>query len=71
VFGLGARPGERQRIGDPRGWLRAQLQGEAPLLRAAAEGAPEAIAAPFTHFGRSLRPMLAVRRPGLRRRRNG
>ena len=31
-FGLGARAGERQRVGDPRGWLRAQLQGAAPLL---------------------------------------
>ncbi len=43
-FGLGARPGEQRRIGDPRGWLRAQLQGDAPLLRAPAEGSPDAIA---------------------------
>jgi uncharacterized protein (DUF1800 family) len=43
-FGLGARPGERQRIGDPRGWLRAQLQGGAPLLDAPAEGSSSAIA---------------------------
>ena len=43
-FGLGARAGERQRIGDPRGWLRAQLQGGAPVLRAPAEGSPDAIA---------------------------
>ena len=42
-FGLGARVGERQRIGDPRGWLRAQLQGNAPLLRAPAEGSADAI----------------------------
>jgi uncharacterized protein (DUF1800 family) len=43
-FGLGARAGERQRVGDARGWLRAQLQGDAPLLPAPAEGSPSAIA---------------------------
>ena len=43
-FGLGARPGERQRIGDARAWLRAQLQGNAPVLRAPAEGSPGSIA---------------------------
>jgi uncharacterized protein (DUF1800 family) len=32
-FGMGARRGERQRISDPRGWLKAQLDGGAPLLR--------------------------------------
>jgi uncharacterized protein (DUF1800 family) len=42
-FGLGARPGERQRIGDPRAWLRAQLQGNAPIVRAPAEASPSAI----------------------------
>ncbi len=31
-FGLGARRGERQRISDPRGWLKAQLDGGAPSL---------------------------------------
>ena len=33
-FGLGARKSERQRISDPRGWLKAQLDGGAPTLRA-------------------------------------
>src|SRR5688572_32992228 len=42
-FGLGARPGERGRVRDPRGWLRAQLKGDAPLLRVPAETTPEAI----------------------------
>lgn len=42
-FGLGARPGERRSVSDPRGWLRAQLQGGPPLLRAPAEATPEAI----------------------------
>jgi uncharacterized protein (DUF1800 family) len=42
-FGLGARPGERRRITDPRGWLRAQLQGSAPPIRVPAEARPEAI----------------------------
>ena len=41
-FGLGARPGDRGRIGDPRGWLRAQLQGSAPGIDAPAVAtAPE------------------------------
>jgi uncharacterized protein (DUF1800 family) len=42
-FGLGARPGERQRIGDPRAWLRSQLHGEAPQISAPAEGSSSAI----------------------------
>src|SRR5688572_7885475 len=43
-FGLGARAGEPQRAGDARGWLRAQLQGDALLLPAPAEGSPSAMA---------------------------
>src|SRR5688572_7756305 len=43
-FGLGARAGERQRIGDGPGWLRAQLQGNSPLLRAPVEASSSAIA---------------------------
>ena len=35
-FGLGARRGERQTIGDGRQWLRAQLDGGAPSLAAPA-----------------------------------
>ena len=42
-FGLGARPGERRSVSDPRGWLRAQLQGAPALLRAPAEATPDAI----------------------------
>jgi len=34
-FGLGARPGERDRVGDPRDWLKAQLAGGAPELSTA------------------------------------
>jgi len=33
-FGLGARSGESRTIGDPRGWLRAQLEGGAPVRTA-------------------------------------
>src|SRR5688572_29240072 len=54
-FGLGARPGERGRVRDPRGWLRAQLNGAAPLLRVPAEATPEAIAAAIRAF-RSAAP---------------
>src|SRR5918998_932634 len=42
-FGLGARIGERQRIGDPRNWLRAQLHTAAPVLSAPAEASSTAI----------------------------
>src|SRR5262245_6773894 len=42
-FGLGARAGEGRRIGDPRGWLRAQLQGSAPIVRAPGAASPQAI----------------------------
>lgn len=42
-FGLGARPGERRSVTDPRAWLRAQLQGGPSLLRAPAEATPDAI----------------------------
>ena len=42
-FGLGARRGERQRISDPRGWLKAQLDGGAPSLHAGDVPTPGAI----------------------------
>jgi uncharacterized protein (DUF1800 family) len=43
-FGMGARTGERQRISDARGWLKAQLDGGPPLLRASEATSPPAIA---------------------------
>jgi uncharacterized protein (DUF1800 family) len=42
-FGLGARVGERRRMRDPREWLRAQLEGGAPLVDAPPAGSPTAI----------------------------
>jgi uncharacterized protein (DUF1800 family) len=42
-FGLGARPGEKERLGDPRDWLRAQLKGGAPLQSAPADASAAAI----------------------------
>src|SRR5688572_7871702 len=46
-FGLGARAGEARTVGDPRGWLRAQLTGAPPVLETPAGAATleEAIAA--------------------------
>jgi uncharacterized protein (DUF1800 family) len=41
-FGPGARRGERQRVSDPRGWLRAQLDGAA-ILRSTDVPTPGAI----------------------------
>jgi uncharacterized protein (DUF1800 family) len=49
-FGLGARAGERRRTTDPRGWLRAQLDGRPPLLPAPAEATPTAIAEAIRAF---------------------
>ena len=49
-FGMGARPGERQRLTDPRAWLRQQLQGTAPLLDAPAEGSWSAVAEAIRAF---------------------
>ncbi len=45
-FGLGARPGEARTLGDPRGWLRAQLTGAPPVLQppVSASALAEAIA---------------------------
>lgn len=49
-FGLGARPGEAARVRDPRGWLRAQLAGPAPLLPVPDEATPGAIAEAIRAF---------------------
>ena len=49
-FGLGARPGERRRLSDPRGWLRAQLKGSPPALQAPAAATPSEIAAALAAF---------------------
>jgi uncharacterized protein (DUF1800 family) len=42
-FGLGARVAERDTITDPRAWLRVQLEGGPPLLRAPEVASPSAI----------------------------
>lgn len=55
-FGLGARRGERQRISDPRGWLKAQLDGGPPALHAGDVPSPASI-------GDAVR---ALRMPGQR-----
>ena len=55
-FGLGACRGERQRISDPRGWLKAQLDGGPPALRADDIPSPSSI-------GDAVR---ALRMPGQR-----
>ena len=43
-FGLGARVGERRRIRDPRGWLRAQLEGAVPIATVADIASPQNVA---------------------------
>ncbi len=43
-FGLGARPGDRGRISDPRGWLRSELEGAPPVIAAPEVASPTAIA---------------------------
>ena len=49
-FGLGARSGESRTIGDPRGWLRAQLDGGPPVQSAPALASPAAIADAIHNF---------------------
>jgi uncharacterized protein (DUF1800 family) len=49
-FGLGARIGESRRVRDPRGWLRAQLQGDPPQLRPPADASDEAITEAIRSF---------------------
>jgi len=39
-FGLGARRNERKTIGDPRGWLKAQLDGGPPSMQAPEGASP-------------------------------
>src|SRR6188508_2366028 len=39
-FGLGARRNERRSVGDPRNWLKAQLDGGPPTLRAPEGASP-------------------------------
>ena len=43
-FGLGARPGERAQLRDPRAWLRAQLAGGPPVMAAPESATPGRIA---------------------------
>lgn len=52
-FGLGAKPGELDRIGrDPRGWLRGQIDGGAPLLAdSGLAGSAEILTAAFAPSG--------------------
>ena len=42
-FGLGARPGERQRMSDARGWLKSQLDGGPPVLGSTEAPSPAAL----------------------------
>ena len=49
-FGLGARPGERRRVTDPRSWLRAQLTGAPPLLSAPPGASADEITAALAAF---------------------
>ena len=49
-FGLGARIGERRRIGDVRAWLRAQLDGPPPVIAAPAAGSPAALSEAIRAF---------------------
>jgi uncharacterized protein (DUF1800 family) len=55
-FGLGARPGERRRVSDPRGWLAEQLQGPPPILQTPPPASPQAIS-DAVHSFRNLEQM--------------
>ena len=49
-FGLGARPGERRQIRDPRAWLHDQLRGGGPLIETPPEAAPDAVSEALRAF---------------------
>ena len=49
-FGLGARIGERARVSDPRGWLRAQLHNGPATLSAPPGASPDEISAALQAF---------------------
>src|SRR5688572_17913383 len=49
-FGLGARIGERQRLTDPKAWLRRQLDGGPPVIQAPPAATPAAITAAIRAF---------------------
>ncbi len=66
-FGLGARVGERQRLGDPRAWLRAQLQGGPPALSPPPEATPSAVTDAVRSF-RALGQASREERQAARRR---
>jgi uncharacterized protein (DUF1800 family) len=70
-FGLGARIGERQRIRDPKSWLRAQLEGGAPVLPPPAGASPAQIAEALRAFrmvGQASEPARQQARQHARRR---
>jgi uncharacterized protein (DUF1800 family) len=49
-FGLGARVGEAARLRDPKAWLRAQLEGGAPIVLPPADASPTQIAEALRAF---------------------
>jgi len=65
-FGLGARIGERARLGDPRNWLRQQIDAP-PLIDAPPEGRPAALANAVRDF-RTMGQATPEERQALRRR---
>lgn len=63
-FGLGARPGEAQSLGDPRGWLLAQLK---PASREAFRGLPssaEYLPRDLAYLARARAAQAAADAPG-------
>src|SRR5688500_2980610 len=55
-FGLGARKGEARTIRDPRGWLRAQIDGGPPLRQPPESASPAAIAEAVRAFRQPGQP---------------
>jgi len=54
-FGLGARPGEPDRLDDPRGWLHAQLRGDRPPVEAPPPTSAGALADLFRAYREAAR----------------
>jgi uncharacterized protein (DUF1800 family) len=69
-FGLGARIGERQRVRDPKAWLRVQLES-APVVPPPADASPARIAEALRAFRMVGQPSEPERRQARQQARRG
>lgn len=66
-FGLGARPGERQRVSDPKRWLRSQLEGGPPTVETPRDSTRQEIGQALRAFREAAQGDQAARREARQR----